>query len=625
MAINNKRLTVTEFDFDEVKANLKTFLKAQNEFTDYDFEGSGMSVLLDLLAYNTHYLGFNMNMLANEMFLDSASLRSSIVSHAKMLGYTPSSVSAPVATIDVTLNNSGLSSATISAGTKFSTSVNNTTYNFVTVSDITSLVSDGILRFNDLKIYEGTYVNSKYIVETSNVDQRFVITSNLVDTDTLTVKVQTSATDTTTSTYTRATDITSVSDTATNYFLKEVEDGKFEVYFGDGVIGKALSNGNVVILSYVVTNTNEANGASSFSNTGAISGVTDVTVTTVSNANGGGDAESLASIKYNAPLDYSSQGRAVTAEDYKLHVKTLFPNAQAIQCWGGEEGSDVDSTAVYGKIYITIKQISGDNLTTTQKTDIENGLKTYKVASTTPVVIDPVITNIFLTTNFKYDSTATTKSLDTLKSDITTTLTNYNTNTLTKFNGVFRHSEVTGIIDDTHPSVLSNITTVKIAQKFTPTLSTATNYIVYFNNKLYNPHNEHNKSGGGILSSTGFKISGDTTNEYFFDDDGAGNVRRYYFVGTARTYSDSEAGTIDYDTGKVSINSINITTVSNVDNATSTQIRLVVLPNSYDIVSVRNNLLEIDFANSTINGEIDGIVSGSSAAGSTYSTTSSYS
>ena len=625
MATNNKRLTVTEFDFDEVKANLKTFLKAQNEFTDYDFEGSGMSVLLDLLAYNTHYLGFNMNMLANEMFLDSAALRSSIVSHAKMLGYTPSSVSAPVATIDVTLNNTALASATISAGTKFSTSVNNTTYNFVTVSDITTLSTDGILRFNDLKIYEGTYVNTKYIVNTSNVDQRFVITSNLTDTDTLTVKVQTSATDTTTSTYTRATDITSVSDTATNYFLKEVEDGKFEIYFGDGVIGKALSSGNVVILSYVVTNTNEANGASSFSNTGAISGVTDITVATVSNANGGGDAESLASIKYNAPLDYSSQGRAVTAEDYKLHVKTLFPNAQSIQCWGGEEGSDVDSTAVYGKVYISIKQKSGDNLTVTQKTDVENGLKTYKVASITPVVVDPNITSLFLTSNFKYDSTSTTKSLDTLKSDITTTLINYNNNTLTKFNGVFRHSEVTGLIDNTHSSILSNITTIKIAKYFTPTLSTATNYTVYFNNELYNPHTEHNKSAGGILSSTGFKISGDTTNEYFFDDDGDGNVRRYYFVGTTRTYSDNEAGTIDYDTGKVIINSVNITTVSNIDGATSEEIRLVVIPNSYDIVSVRNNLLEIDFANSTINGGIDSIASGSSAAGSTYSTTSSYS
>ena len=625
MATNNKRLTVTEFDFDEVKANLKTFLKAQNEFTDYDFEGSGMSVLLDLLAYNTHYLGFNMNMLANEMFLDSAALRSSIVSHAKMLGYTPSSVSAPVATIDVTLNNTALASATIDAGTKFSTTVNNTTYNFVTVSDITALVSNGVLRFNDLKIYEGTYVNTKYIVNTSNVDQRFVITSNLTDTDTLTVKVQTSATDTTTSTYTRATDITSVSDTATNYFLKEVEDGKFEIYFGDGVIGKALSSGNVVILSYVVTNTSEANGAASFSNTGAIGGVTDITVATVSNANGGGDAESLASIKYNAPLDYSSQGRAVTTEDYKLHVKTLFPNAQAIQCWGGEEGSDVDSSAVYGKVYISIKQKSGDTLTATQKTDVENGLKTYKVASVTPVVVDPSITSLFLTSNFKYDSTSTTKSLDTLKSDITTTLINYNNNILTKFNGVFRHSEVTGKIDDTHSSILSNITTIKIAQNFTPTLSTATNYTVYFNNALYNPHTEHNKSAGGILSSTGFKISGDTTNEYFFNDDGDGNVRRYYFVGTTKTYSDNEAGTIDYTTGSVTINSINITTVSNIDGATSTQIRLVVIPNSYDIVSVRNNLLEIDFTNSTIDGAIDGIASGSSAAGSTYSTTSSYS
>ena len=625
MATNPKRLRVTEFDFDDVKANLKTFLKAQNEFTDYNFEGSGMSVLLDLLAYNTHYLGFNMNMLANEMFLDSAALRSSIVSHAKMLGYTPSSVSSPIATIDVTLNNTSLAGATMSAGTKFSTSVNNTTYNFVTVSDITALTSSGVLRFDNLKIYEGTYVNTKYIVDTSDVDQRFLITSNLADTDTLIVKLQTSATDTTTSTYTRATDITTVSDTATNYFLKEVENGKFEVYFGDGVIGKAPSSGNVVILSYVVTNTDEANGAYSFSNTGPIGGVTNITVATVSNANGGGNAETLASIKYNAPLDYSSQGRAVTAEDYKLHVKTLFPTAQAIQIWGGEEGSDTDSTPVYGKVYISIGQKSGDYLTITQKTNIENGLKTYKVASITPVVVDPIITYIFLTTNFKYDSTATTKLLDTLKSDVIATLSNYNTNILTQFNGVFRHSEVTGKIDGTHASILSNITTIKIAQLFTPILSTATNYTVYFNNALYNPHTEHNKSMGGILSSTGFKISGDTTNEYFFDDDGDGNVRRYYFVGAIRTYSDNIAGTIDYTTGKVIINSINITAVRNVDGSASTIIRLVVVPNSYDIVSVRNNLLEIDFTNSSVNGAIDSIASGSSAAGSAYTTTSSYS
>ena len=290
MAVNDKRLRVTEFDFDDVKENLKTYLKAQTEFKDYDFEGSGMSILLDTLAYNTHYLGFNANMVANEMFLDSASLRSSVVSHAKMLGYEVSSPRAPKATINISLATSK-TTATMDAGTAFTTTVNGTSYQFVTIADITGSNTGSAVPFDSTEIYEGTYVTTKYLVDSSNVDQRFIITANRADTTTLTVKVQTSASDTATTTYTKATDISQLSRSSTVYYLQEIEVGRFEVYFGDGIVSQALSDGNIVSLSYVVTNKTQANGASSFSSPSAIDTVTDITITTVANASGGSEAE----------------------------------------------------------------------------------------------------------------------------------------------------------------------------------------------------------------------------------------------------------------------------------------------------------------------------------------------
>ena len=342
---STKRLRVTEFDFDNVKQNLKTFLKGQKEFTDYDFEGSGMNILLDTLAYNTHYLGFNANMLANEMFLDSASLRSSIVSHAKMLGYEVSSPRAPIATINVSLTTTN-ATATMSAGTAFNTTVDGVNYQFVTVSDVTSRNTGSTIPFDSLEIYEGTFTRTKYIVDSQEADQRFMLTDVRADTTTLTVKVQNSTSDTTTTTYTKATDITQLTKDSTVYFLQETESGRFQVYFGDGATSKALSDGNIVELSYVITNKTASNGASSFVRTEAIDTVTNISVTTVANASGGAEGESSSSIKLNAPLDYASQGRAVTAEDYKVYVRKLFPNTQAVSVWGGEDGSFDSSTGV---------------------------------------------------------------------------------------------------------------------------------------------------------------------------------------------------------------------------------------------------------------------------------------
>ena len=616
------KLEISELDFDGIKSNLKTFLSQQNEFTDYDFEGSGMSVLLDVLAYNTHYLGYNANMLANEMYLDSADLRSSVVSLAKQVGYTPTSCTSSTATLTVLVNDATGASLTMSRGTKFSTTVDGQSYSFVNNADVSITPVSGVYQFDNLTVYEGSYLNYKYTANTSDIDQRFIIPNDSVDTTTLTVKVQESSSDATTNTYTLATGITGLDSTSKVYFLQEVEGGRFEVYFGDGVTGKTIADGNIVILDYINGNRDAPNGATTFTLSGTIGGFSSATITTVSNASGGTGLESISSIKYNAPRDYSAQDRAVTAEDYKTLVKGLYANAQAVQVYGGEDAATPD----YGKVYISIKAKSGSNLTTATKESIVQSLKSYAVASVTPVIIDPETTFITLVVNFKYNSGITTKDVSTLQTNVLTKIASYNNDTLEDFAGMFRYSKLIEDINNADTSILSNITTVRMYKYFTPTLNSGIKYTLNYNNALYNPHSGHNSSGGGVISSSGFKVNNDSSlNEHFLDDDGAGNLRLYYLSGTTRVYTDTTYGTVDYATGEVVLTSAHITSISNVDGATSTQVRVFATPSSNDVVPVRNQVLSIDTSNSTITGEVDGIESGSSQAGTTYTTTSSYS
>jgi len=629
---NNQKLEITGLDFDVIKDNLKTYMKNQNQFLDYDFEGAGINALLDVLAYNTHYLGFHANMLANEMFIDTAQLRSSVVGHAKTLGYEPRSVRAPRAELNITLNDTALTSATINAGTAFTTTIDNVEYRFVTTSAHTVLQTGTGLPFLSIPVFEGTYVTTRYTVDTSNVNQRFLLTDNQSDTTTLTVKVQNSSSDSTTVTYTKATDITQLTGSSSVYFLQEVEDGLFEVYFGDGFVSKAVSDGNIVILQYVVTNITEANSAFLFSNTGAIATVTDITVTTVAAASGGAVAESIQSIKLSAPLDYASQGRCVTTNDYKVYVQKFYPQATSIQVFGGENGSfdsslGVVSTPEYGRVFISVRNNLGTNLTTTEKATLVANLSSYTVASITPVVVDPDFIYLFLTTNFKFNSLATTKTKDTLVTEVTTALTNFNTTELTKFDAVFRHSQLLRTIGDVDSSITSITVSPRIVKYFTPILNEAKSYTLYFNNAFFHPHDGHNGADGGIVSSTGFKISGNT-NEQFFDDDGKGNLRTYFMSGGARSYTNIIAGTINYTTGAVSIRTLTITSISDVGGSTATKIRLTIVPNANDIVALRNQILEIDVANSTVTAGIDNVSVGDesgavnfSATGSTVDTT----
>ena len=621
MATTDKRVSVTELDFDDIKTNLKTFMRNQNEFTDYDFEGSGINALLDVLAYNTHYLAMNVNMAANEMFLDSASIRSTVVSHAKTLGYTPSSARAPSATVNVTLNNFGaLTTATIPSNTVFTSTIDDVSYQFRTIAEFTATVTNGVLSFSNIPIYEGTMVKNRYVVDTKNVDQKFKLTNNRADTTTLTVKVFPDASSSSFTTFNLATDITQVGSNSDVYFLQEGDGGMFEIYFGDGIVGKAVSDNNIVVLEYIVTNKTKANGAKNFTTAATISGITDVTTATVSVASGGSEPESIQSIKLNAPLDYAAQGRAVTPEDYKSIIPKVYPNTKSVQVWGGED----NSTSVFGRVYISLVPTSGSITASAKETIISDLKNTYTIASVTPVIVDPITTFIRLNVVFKYNSKQTTKTSETLVSNVRAALTNYDTNNLQKFDNIFRHSQVTGVIDDTDESILSNITTVQLSQFLTPTLNSTTKYEIEFNNALYNPHSGHNTDGGGILSSTGFTIS-DDANEMFLDDDGNGNVRLYYFTdGTTKTYKDSTAGVVDYTSGKIELTALNITSVSSVDGAASSKIRIVVTPNSTDVVAVRNQILQIDFANTTVASSEDTIASGGSSAGVGYTTSSSY-
>jgi len=613
------KLEISQLDFDNIKANLKRYLSNQNEFKDYDFEGSGMSVLLDLLAYNTHYLSYNANVLANEMFIDTADLRNSIVSLAKALGYTPNSPRAPIADINVVVNGATGATLTMNAGQQFTTTVDGTSYNFVTIGTNTISPIDNVYTFSNLKLYEGTYITYNYTADTSDVDQRFLIQSANADTNTLSVQIQNSASDTTTNTYTKATSITELNGDSKVYFLQESEDGKFEIYFGDGVVGKAVEDGNIIILKYVVTNKTEANGATSFTLSGNIGGNTDVAITVNSNAANGAEAETNESIKFKAPKSYAAQDRAVTVNDYKVKVEQIYANASSVSAWGGED----NDTPFYGRVYIAIKAASGSTLTDTTKDDIVTQLKKFSVASVTPVIVDPETTNILLTSTINYDEKQTTKTSDEIKTLITNAITNYNTNTLQKFDNVLRYSKLLETIDGADTSILSNITTLKLRKSFTPTLNSSTNYTVNFSNALYNPHSGHNTSAGGILSSTGFKVSGDS-NVYFFDDDGQGNVRRYYLVGSVRTYVDNTAGTITYTSGAVAINALTMASIENIRDEASSVIELTVTPSSNDIVPVRAQVIDIDVANSTFTVQADTLVGGSANAGIGYSTTSSY-
>ena len=584
-------ISLTNLNFDDIRASIKAYFEADATFTDYNFEGAGLAILLDILAYNTHYSAFTANMMANEMFLESAQVRKNLVALAKQLGYRPSSRVTPSATITIafTPTDTTATSVTITKGTKFTSNIDGVTYNFLNRDDVT-VTGTAAQEFtsSNFTIKEGTLFAYTYTVNTADTNQRFIIPNANVDTSTLTVKVQTSASDTTQTTYTLAEDYTDPGASDTNYFLQEVEDSQYEVYFGDGVIGKKPTDGNLIVLEYMATNATAANLATTFTLSGSIAGATSATVTTVTNAAGGTERETADRIKLLAPRDYATQGRVVTVEDYKTRVLKEYTDAQSVKAYGGEDASD----PYYGRVYVAIKPKTGITLSDTVKTYIkEEILKKRNVVSITPEIVDPQYIYVIPTAAVKYNSNSTTDSEETIKGTVIDTIKSFSNDKIEAFDTVFRHSALTGLIDDSHEAIESTILTIQMKSSFTPTVNTSASYTLEFDNGLYNPHSEHNKSGGGILSSTSFSINDASavSRTAYFDDDGNGNLRIYYISGGTRTYINSTAGTVAYSTGKVTVSNFNPTAVANTDNT----ITITVKPDSVNLVPVRNQIVEI--------------------------------
>jgi hypothetical protein len=482
------RLRITELDFDTIKQNLKNFLNQQTEFTDYDFEGSGLSVLLDILAYNTHYNAYYLNMVANESFLDTAILRESVVSLAKTLGYLPYSVKCPVATIDFTASSSSNTSGslTLQAGSSFlSNQIDGKAYNFVVVNDTTVTKSNTSYYFENLEIYEGQYVtyNFNYNQQT-NPKSIFTLPDNNIDTTTLKVQVASSPSNTSISTYNLVSDVLDVTGTSEVYFLQEGRNGQFQIYFGNDAVGKSLPDGALVRVNYVVTNGTTANKANSFvfisgsvtdSNSEAI---TNLQVTSVSAAAGGADRETIDTIKFSAASQFSTQNRLVTYKDYESYLLKNYPSVDSLSVWGGEE----ETPPVYGKVFIALKPKSGYYISETEKQRIiDEIIKPKAIVSTSVTIRDPKYLYLLVENYVEYDPKKTTLTSEQLKTAIKDVVVSYNTTYLNKFSSSFVLSKLQDSIDtiDTN-AIKGSEVTLRLQKRFEPQIGISANYTIDF-------------------------------------------------------------------------------------------------------------------------------------------------
>lgn len=579
-------ISVTELDFDDIKQSLKNYLSSRSEFTDYNFEGSTINILLDLLSYNTYQNAFYSSMVGNEMFLDSAQLRDSVVSRAKMLSYTPRSARGASTTLDVAITPSGSpASVTVSKNTEFTATVDGEEYIFVTPQDY---VLTSVSNYSGtITITEGRPLTQRYTVSTAN-PVKYLLPNANADTTSLKVTVQESAVDLTTTTYILANDLTEVSSTSTVYFLQESEDQEYEIYFGDGVLGKALTNGNIVIIEYRVCNGAVGNDISTFTNPSTLGGSSTFTVTVNGSTSGGSAAETIESIKFNAPKNFETQNRAVTAEDYKRIILRDNGDFSSVNVWGGEE----NDPPIYGKVYISVKPTSGTIITNDRKNTLKTELKKYNVLTTEIEFVDAFFLYVVPTIKVFYNSDNTTNSASTIQQNALAAVVSYETNNLGTFEAnKFRYSKFVEAIDDSNTAITGNNITLEIEKRFIPTIGSAVNYTIVFNNKLYAPHSGHQYT----IRSSSFTYQGRTC---YLDDDGAGNIRVYYFNSSnVRTYLTSTVGTVNYETGVVNLLGFNISAYS------GTYLSIFAEPRELDVNAVRNQILLISGAGVSVTDE----------------------
>ena len=619
MAIKSSQLNITELDFEEIGDNLKNYLKGQDKLKDYDFEGSTMSILIDLLSYASHIGAVNSNIAASELFLDSAQLRKNVVSRAKDLGFTPASETASKATVEMVLSNvrnadgsqPTQNDMTMARGAIFQTVFDGQPYNFVVPTSVKPVSEGTTYTYSNVSLIQGTYATDTFIYDRQIKNSKFVLSNERVDKQHINVSVNSSGV---TESYVLSTDVSTITTESKVFYTQENEDGYLEIYFGDGTLGKELSDGDIITVTYIIVDEDHANGAKTFSLTTAINGFSDATITVLQSAVGGGEKESIESIKFKANKFYTSQNRLVTLNDYKSKVSEYYPNADAIAVWGGEDNDPPE----YGKVFLAIKPNNADYLSESEKTVITNNINKLNMLTVRPTIVDPDIVKILVTTTFKYNKNITQLSEGELESLVSNAIMNYDKENLNNFDAIMRHSKLVQAIDLADSSILSNTTNIRLRKKLKPTIGGEKGYTVAMGNALYNPHAGHNASSGGITSSTGFKVSGDSVNTMYFDDDGNGNLRRYYLSGSTRVYADSVAGSVDYATGKISINAITVNSTVNNDSS----IDFTLIPNSNDVVATRGSLIDISLSDIKVNGVIDTIASGESSAGVGYTSTS---
>jgi len=612
-------LNVTELDFDQIKNNLKNYLKTQSDFNDYDFDGSGLSVLLDVLAYNTHYNAMVAHFALNEAFLDSAQIRGNVVTRAKLLGYTPRSVLAPRASISIFVDVSEEvgtipDNLTIARGSKLTSNVDGQEYNFTVLESVSAGYSDTTMGFTfpSVSIAQGTYKTVQYRVDNDIENQKFQLLDKNADTSTLRTRIQQNQNSSTYDIYTKFQTIQNVKSDTQVYHVQENSGGYYEIYFGDGVIGKKPSNNNIINIDYVVTDGLESNGANAFTMVNNIGGFGSIVVSTITKAAGGSEQETSESIRYNAPLTFIAQNRAVTSDDYRAIIQRDFANIESISTWGGEVNDPPD----YGTVYLSIKPLVGTSLTTAEKEEITNTiLKGKNVVSITPNIVDPDFTYLELDVFFKYNPNLTDRTKIEIESLIRDTIADYNYNNLNKFDGVFRHSEILRAIDSSD----SSITSSTVRPYMFKTISAGTTVAVNnFDLKFTGALLANDSDTEYSLSSTAFKIPGSTDDHYFGDIKIPGSSNRkvviYKIVEGVNIIVINDAGIVNINSGNVILNSFTCTT--------NTNIRIIVTPDSLDIAPKRNQLIAIDSTNLNVTATADKIAMSGSSGAISYTTTS---
>ena len=626
-------INFSNLDFDQIKSSLKEYLRANSNFTDYDFEGSNLSTIIDTLAYNTYITSYNANMVSNEVFIDSATLRENVVSLAKAIGYIPRSRKSSIATVSFFVDTSSLPitplTLTLQRGLvcTSSTTFQGLSYSFNIIDSVTKPVVNNIVTFDAIQVYEGTYLTQTFTVDTNNPNQKFILSNAGIDVSSIRVTVRNTQNSTVTRQFSLSENLIDIGPTSKVFFIQEIEDQRYEVIFGDGIFGVKLENLNFIEVSYVVSNGENGNGISNFVYAGRLLDNNDASVvesiseiTTDIASNNGQDLESVDSIKKFAPRIYASQNRAVTAADYEAIVPTIFPETESISVYGGE----TLNPPRYGKVFISIKPYNGDFLSSIIKDQIKTQLRKYTVAGIVTEIID--LKYIFV----EYESTVyynanLSPGAGNVKSIVEANLSRYSDSTeLNRYGSRFKYSKFQKIIDDSHPSITSNITKITMRRDLSAKVNVLADYELCFGNQF---HIKNSRTGYNIKSS-GFNVDGIVDQVYFGDLPGSNEKTGSIFLFKLNSLTEpvivrNNVGSIDYEKGEINLSPIKITNTVKMKNGLKI-VEISAIPKSNDVIGKEDLYLQLDINNSILNMQIDDISSGANISGSTYTVTSSY-